>query len=258
MTQPETTLNLVGAPTAGSTESAAGRPSGLGLEPRVAVFALLAINVLVLSLRDQYAVYAAAGLVLIALASTKRWRIFSTVAAVMAVCFGIFWLLPQLENVAVAVTIATAGFWFGRFAVAIGAAIYLLLTVTPSDLVSSLHRLRAPRFLVVPMTVMLRYLPQARLEFVAIREAMALRGIPVGAWAWLRHPMRTVEYLLVPLLVSSSRLADDLTASGLVRGLGGEAYPTPLLVSRFTWRDALAVVVLLGLLGYAIWIQVSA
>lgn len=66
------------------------------------------------------------------------------------------------------------------------------------------------------------------------------------------HPLRTIEYLLVPMLASCSRIADDLAASALVRGLGAATRPTPLGVVRFGWRDAIAGVALLGVVALAL------
>ncbi len=228
---------------------------GLGLDVCTALIALVIINIVALSFLSFSALLAAAILVCGALATTRRPRIFVSSVTTITVSLAVFLLLPLVATNTAAMIFITLGFWTARFAVVICAAIYVSLTVSTSDLVATLYRLKAPNFVTVPFTVMLRFIPQARLEFLAIAEAMSLRGIPVGTTAWLKHPLRTIEYLLVPMLVSASRLADDLTASGLVRGLGGKNHPTPLRVSKFTWRDLVAIVVLVALFGYGLWSQ---
>ena len=42
-----------------------------------------------------------------------------------------------------------------------------------------------------------------------------------------------------PLLASSTRRADDLSASGLLRGLGANPHPTSAEPLRFSWKDLL-------------------
>ncbi len=257
MNQSESALGLLPPPADESDPEPHLSTVGLGIAPRTALLALLVINIIALSMRSQAALYAVAIMSLAALASAGRPKVFWPISLVIVGCFAVFNLVPLLSTSNLSMFFATLGYWFSRFGVSAAIGAYLLLTITASDMISTLYRLRAPSFLSVPLTVMLRYLPSARQEMVAIREAMSLRGIPVNLSALLRHPLRTVEYLVVPLLVSSSRLADDLTASGLVRGLGGNARPTPLRDSEFSWRDAVAIVAVVGVFGFAIWEQVQ-
>ncbi len=257
MSQSESALGLLPPPADESDPEPHLSAVGLGIDPRTALLALLLINIIALSMRSQAALYAVAIMSLAALASTGRRKVFLAISLVIVGCFAVFNLLPLLSKSDLSMFFATLGYWFSRFGVSAAIGAYLLLTITAGEMISTLYRLKAPSFLSVPLTVMLRYLPSARQEMIAIREAMSLRGIPVNLTALLRHPMRTVEYLVVPLLVSSSRLADDLTASGLVRGLGGHTRPTPLRDSEFSWRDAVAIVAVVGVFGFAIWEQVQ-
>ncbi len=257
MSQSEAALELMPA----SADSSGAEPHlavpGLGLDPRTSLLSLLLINIVALSMRSMPALYVVVVLSLAALATAKRPKVFATISLVIVVSLTLFYLAPLISRSSFSMFLAALAYWFARFGVAIAAGAYLLLTISAGDMISTLYRLRSPAFLSVPLTVMLRYLPGARQELIAIREAMSLRGIPVNPAALVRHPMRTVEYLVVPMLVSSSRLADDLTASGLVRGLGGKARPTPLRDSHFSWRDALALVAVVGVFGFAVWEQIQ-
>lgn len=228
---------------------------GFGLDVRTVLTGFVIVQVLSLSLADITGAFVCAVVVLAAIASLHRPGLLLGAVAVQTVSAGLFLLSWLPLNGALWGSLISIGFWVFRFAVAVFAAAYVVLTVTPGELITALYRARVPRQLAVPVTVMLRFLPQARQEVRAIIEAMSLRGIPLGAGAWLRHPLHTIEFLLVPMLVSISRLADDLTASGLVRGLGGPQRPTPLIVSRFSWRDAAALVVVCALIGLTAWLR---
>ena len=54
---------------------------------------------------------------------------------------------------------------------------------------------------------------------IRLKDAMALRGIPVTAAGILRHPMRTMEYVYVPMLVSASKISDEITQAAITRGI---------------------------------------
>ncbi|MFV0451294.1 MAG: energy-coupling factor transporter transmembrane component T family protein [Propioniciclava sp.] len=223
-----------------------------GLNVYVAVGGLIAINIVSLSLQRMDAVIVAAVVVVAALSTVGRPRLWAGAAAYLTVTAALFWA-PVFAQGGLLGLFNTLGFWLFRFGVALLAAAYVIITVTPSAFVSGMYRARVPRFLSVPLAVMLRFIPQARVEFVAVIEAMTLRGIPMTTSAWFRQPLRSIEYLVVPLLVSSSRLADDLTASGLVRGLGGTERPTPMVENRFSWRDWVAVLAIAAVLTFAFW-----
>ena len=123
--------------------------------------------------------------------------------------------------------------------VVIGIGTWVVVSTRPSELTAAMLRLRFPRAVVVPAVVMLRFIPTVFQEIKAITEAQRLRGVFPGAWGTLTHPLRTVEYLLVPLLSQTARISDDLAASGIVRGLGRRGHHTCVTRIGFHWIDAL-------------------
>ncbi|OKL50667.1 hypothetical protein BM477_00535 [Boudabousia marimammalium] len=166
------------------------------------------------------------------------WRSLRPYLLIMLPAAFCAYVLPLLwQNVLVAIFV-TIGYWTLRFGVSISAAIYVILTTGPAQLTAALRRLRIPQFIVIPFTVVLRYIPTVIDELFAIRDAMRLRGLFPGAFGVLAHPIRTAEYILVPLLSSSIRMADELSAAALTRGLGGAVQPTSIVRLRFTWHDA--------------------
>lgn len=70
----------------------------------------------------------------------------------------------------------------------------------------------------------------------------------------LRRPLRSFEYVIVPLLMNATRVADDLTVAGLTKGLGSNVRPTSMHEPHMRVVDwiALAVVVALPLVGAAL------
>ena len=92
---------------------------------------------------------------------------------------------------------------------------YLVSTTTVSEFVSAMERMHVPQKIVIPMTVVFRFFPTLKEEYAAIRDAMKMRGIMT-----LRSPVKMLEYRVVPLMISTSKIGEELSAAALTRGLG--------------------------------------
>ena len=75
------------------------------------------------------------------------------------------------------------------------------------DLIASLQRLRLPRGLVITIAVVFRYLPTAADEFRKISATMRLRGVELSARNLVLHPGRSLEYVLVPLIIRTIKIS---------------------------------------------------
>ena len=75
-----------------------------------------------------------------------------------------------------------------------------------------------------------------------------MRGVDLGVRGIIRHPLVIAERFLVPLLSSIARVAEDLAASSVVRGLGGPTRPTSLTRLRATVWDAVALACVAGVI----------
>ena len=75
---------------------------------------------------------------------------------------------------------------------------------------TALAKLKIPQSVLIPLTVTLRYFPTLKEEASHIRNAMALRDIPVGS---------RVECFVVPLVMSATSTADELARAATCRGI---------------------------------------
>ena len=71
----------------------------------------------------------------------------------------------------------------------------------------------------IATVVLLRFFPTIWHEFHAIRNALKFRGIGVTIWYSLAHPLRIFEYILIPMLIRTTRIAEELSAAAIVRGV---------------------------------------
>ena len=96
----------------------------------------------------------------------------------------------------------------------------ILETTTAGMFLASLERWHVPKSFSIPFAVILRFFPSVKEEWRSITAAMKLRGIGLNVGNVLAHPIQTIEYLLVPLLSSSIKIGEELSAASVARGLG--------------------------------------
>ena len=127
--------------------------------------------------------------------------------------------------------------------------LWVLRTTYMDDLIVAFQRMRFPQAVTIPLVVMFRYVPTLRIEYRQIRSTMDIRGISDTLWKRLSHPLATIEYILIPLLIRCLKVTDELAASGTTRGLELECKRYALRPIRFAWPEI--VVSLLGVLFLA-------
>ena len=130
--------------------------------------------------------------------------------------------------------------------------IWILRTTHMDDLMVALQRMRLPQAVTIPLVVMFRYIPTLRIEYRMIRNTMDIRGISDTVWKQITHPLSTIEYILIPLLMRCLKVTDELAASGTTRGLELEERRYALNPVHFSWKEymvtALGIAFLAGLL----------
>ena len=76
-----------------------------------------------------------------------------------------------------------------------------------------------PKQVIIPMAVLLRYMPTLKEDWGYIKDAMILRGVTPSLTGFIKSPVTTVECLYVPLLITASKTADDLSIAAVTRGI---------------------------------------
>lgn len=124
---------------------------------------------------------------------------------------------------------------------------FLIQTTKVSTFLAAIGRLRLPKGFTVALTVTLRYFPTMAEEWGFIKDAMSLRGISVSAVGLLLHPVRTMEYVYVPMLVSASKISDEITQAAVTRGIERTQKRTCLENVKFSVWDAMIAMTYLGI-----------
>ena len=143
--------------------------------------------------------------------------------------FGLFLLLSLVEgffagqnNSIVTTLLDFFSVGYRRLLPTIMAAVFAMSGTKISEWLAALQKIRIPSFLLVPLAVLFRFFPTLLQDVKSIRQAMRFRGIALNGWSYVRHPLQTVEYFLIPLLMSAENTATELSATALVRGLSAK------------------------------------
>ncbi len=124
-------------------------------------------------------------------------------------------------------------------------ALCILLTTKISALISAMQRMRVPPRLTIPLAAGLRFFPTAMDEFRHVREAMRLRGVQPSVKNLLVRPGLVFEGSIIPLMLRSATIAEELSAASVTRGLSPDRKRTTIQHFRFMAWDVLWVMLFL-------------
>lgn len=128
--------------------------------------------------------------------------------------------------------------------------VLLVQTTRISHFLSAFAAMHLPAFAVIPVAVLFRFIPTVQEEWNGIKKAMAFRGITVDLASVVKAPLRTVEYVLIPLLFSSISVMEELAAAALARGMDSDKHRTSYEEVRLGAADFVALVVFASLAVY--------
>ena len=103
---------------------------------------------------------------------------------------------------------------------------------------AALQKLHLPKAAGIGTAVVLRFFPTIAGEYRAIRSSQRFRGIGVGVLHTLIHLPTTTEYILIPLILRTTKVAEELSASMTVRGVRFSGETVSYRSIRFCWKDA--------------------
>ncbi len=120
---------------------------------------------------------------------------------------------------------------------------WVLKSTYMDELSVALSRSGMPLTVTIPLVVMFRYIPTLGIEYRMIRNTMKIRGVNDTIGKVLLHPLATIEYILIPLLMRCLKVSDELAASGTTRGMERENKRYSLIEIGFGIGEYITVVV---------------
>ena len=139
----------------------------------------------------------------------------------------------------------------------------LTLTTTPVSLTDGIESLLAPlKLLKVPvhdialiMSIALRFIPILTDETSRIMNAQKARGADFETGGLFQR-VKAIVPILIPLLISAFRRADELGDAMDARCYAGSKTRTKYKKLRFTWRDLLGLLFMLAMIAGVVWLRV--
>ena len=117
----------------------------------------------------------------------------------------------------------------------IGVILLSLRSMSVSELMVGLQKLRCPKSTSLALAIALRFLPTIRQELSQIKDAMKTRGVPL-----------TMEYMLVPFMMRCVKIADELAAAAVTRAIENPAPRGMRIPMKIRGRDVVYLVLVVG------------
>ena len=117
-----------------------------------------------------------------------------------------------------------------------------------SEITTALERMHLPKGIILSIAVMFRYFPSIKDDLFIIIDAMKLKGLYTSKRAALIHPIRTMEFVLVPMLFKSLKTAEELSCAALVKGIENTGHKTSYFDVRLRAADTVLLLTAITLL----------
>ena len=131
----------------------------------------------------------------------------------------------------------------------------MIATTRLGELACALQAMRVPANVSVAVCVAFRFLPTMGREFSAVADAMKTRGIALTLRSVVRHPAKTAEHFLVPVIARLGQVADELGNAVVVRGVGASEHRTSYYRLRVRAVDIVCLIAAIALLVLAVCLK---
>ena len=129
---------------------------------------------------------------------------------------------------------------------------YTISTTKVSEFIASMEKSNVPKDILIPISVIFRYIPSLYEEIRSITDAMKMRGFGL-TFKSLKSPLKLIEFYMVPILISAVKTADELSAASLTRGLSNPQKRTHLISVGFNKFDYLFILIAVVVLGIYVY-----
>ena len=134
------------------------------------------------------------------------------------------------------------------FYIPVSAGSFFIKTSDVGSVISSMDKIKLPRSVSIPIAVMFRFFPSFREESRNIKLAMRIRGIT------FKNPVSYIEYVIVPLLVISSNISDDIAKAAETKCIENPVKKTRYISVKIKIIDFVYVIsILIMIIGGILW-----
>ena len=223
----------------------------LNVDPRTKIILLVIISFMVF---NEAPLYITGILVLIPFfclffSDYKKAALVYLILYLIAIYIQVY-LLPTSTGIS-AILLITFSYTSTRMLPILMMGYYTVSTTKVSEFIASMEKSNVPKEIIIPLSVIFRYIPSVYEEIKSITNAMKMRGFGFTVKS-LKNPFKLIEFYMAPILISAVKTADELSAASLTRGLSNPKKRTHLVSVQFSMIDySLISIAFIGFMIFA-------
>ena len=213
----------------------------ISLDPRTKIFLMIIVTTIMTAGSSvgimYYIRFATLILPLLLLSIDKKWNIVCRLLITYSILFILeLKIFPILSGLGFFILGALIGIYI-RILPGFIMGYYFISTTTVSEFIAAMERMHLSDKIIIPLSVVFRFFPTIKEEYSYIKDAMRMRGINLCG-----DPVKMLEYRLVPLMISITKIGEELSASALIRGLDSSGKRTNICKIGFKLLDVLLII----------------
>ncbi len=213
----------------------------ISLDPRTKIFLMIIVTTIMTAGSSvgimYYIRFATLILPLLLLSIDKKWNIVCRLLITYSILFVLeLKIFPILSGLGFFILGALIGIYI-RILPGFIMGYYFISTTTVSEFIAAMERIHLSDKIIIPLSVVFRFFPTIKEEYSYIKDAMRMRGINLCG-----DPVKMLEYRLVPLMISITKIGEELSASALIRGLDSSGKRTNICKIGFKLLDVLLII----------------
>ena len=172
------------------------------------------------------------------LITSKAYRECVLYSVIYIIIAGLMFYIYHIPNTTLALTIVSISYFVQKFVIAVMMIEFLKRKTSMPYVISAMQTMKFPNAVAIPFIVILRYMPTLREDYGYLKDSLKIRGIRTSGIEFFIHPIRSLEFMIVPILFRSIRVAEELSTSVLLRGIENYKNRTNIYPLKFTKINA--------------------
>ena len=122
-----------------------------------------------------------------------------------------------------------------------------------SEIISSLRKIYLPNNLCIGIATFIHFIPEYRRYLSEIEEGLKVRNISFS----ILKPIQSIEMYLVPMIYKAFETGNTLACALVTKGIEYDCEKTSYADLSLSWRDYIAIIFGVSLIGITIWLKLS-
>lgn len=227
------------------------------LDPRTVLYVVALLSVSAMFMNKPMTAHLICILAGVFLISIKAYQSVLCYGMIYGVIALLMTYVEKIDNTTFLLIVVSLSYFAQKFIVLMMMGAFLTKATSMPHVLVALQKMKVPDLILVPFMVAMRFFPSIKKDFRCLKESLKLRKVPITPLQFFIHPLRTSEYMIVPILFRSLKTADDLSASALLRGIDRSNQKTPLYELYFRRLDLIVSLGTTIIIGALLYLQIQ-